>query len=44
LIENNARGHSDGFAPVFIEGTSRGDSGSAHITARDGDHLVGVFA
>jgi threonylcarbamoyladenosine tRNA methylthiotransferase MtaB len=44
LIENNSRGHSDGFAPVFIEGTSRGDSGSAHITARDGDHLVGVFA
>jgi threonylcarbamoyladenosine tRNA methylthiotransferase MtaB len=44
LIENNARGHCDGFAPVFIEGISRGDSGSAHITARDGDHLVGVFA
>jgi threonylcarbamoyladenosine tRNA methylthiotransferase MtaB len=44
LIENNAKGHSDSFAPVFIEGTSRGDTGNAHITCRDGDHLIGVFA
>jgi threonylcarbamoyladenosine tRNA methylthiotransferase MtaB len=44
LIENNAKGHSDGFAPVTIAGTSRGDIGSARIVGRDGDHLVGVFA
>ncbi len=44
LIENNAKGHSDGFAPVIIEGASRGDIGDASIVARDGDHLVGVFA
>ena len=44
LIENNAKGHSDGFAPVRIAGTSRGDSGAARITSRDGDHLIGAFA
>ncbi|WP_309660600.1 radical SAM protein [Sphingomonas sp.] len=44
LIENNAKGHSDGFAPVTIAGTSRGNIGNARIVARDGDHLVGVFA
>ena len=44
LIENNAKGHSDGFAPVRIGGSVRGDSGNARITGRDGDHLTGVFA
>ena len=44
LIENNAKGHSDGFAPVLIEGAERGDIGDARIVGRDGDHLVGVFA
>ena len=44
LIENNAKGHSDGFAPVLIDGTKRGDIGNARITGRDGDRLVGVFA
>jgi threonylcarbamoyladenosine tRNA methylthiotransferase MtaB len=44
LIENNAKGHSDGFAPVFVEGSARGDTGQARIIARDGDHLIGVFA
>ena len=44
LIENNSKGHSDGFAPVRIDGTSRGEIGDARITGRDGDHLVGVFA
>ena len=44
LIENHAKGHSDGFAPVVIAGTQRGDTGSARITRRDGDHLVGMFA
>ena len=44
LIENHAKGHSDGFAPVQVDGTGRGDIGDARITGRDGDHLVGVFA
>jgi threonylcarbamoyladenosine tRNA methylthiotransferase MtaB len=44
LIENNAKGHSDGFAPVLIEGASRGQVGEARIVRHDGDHLIGVFA
>ena len=43
LIENNERGHSDGFAPVRIAGSSRGDCGPALITGRDGDQLIGMF-
>jgi len=44
LIENNAKGHSDGFAPVVVDGAARGDTGETHITGRDGDHLIGVWA
>jgi threonylcarbamoyladenosine tRNA methylthiotransferase MtaB len=44
LIENNVKGHSDSFAPVRVEGATRGDIGNAQIVGRDGDHLVGVFA
>jgi threonylcarbamoyladenosine tRNA methylthiotransferase MtaB len=44
LIENSSKGHSDGFAPVRVEGSARGDSGDVHISARDGDHLIGSFA
>jgi threonylcarbamoyladenosine tRNA methylthiotransferase MtaB len=44
LVENNARGHSDNFAPVLVEGAARGDVGDARIAGRDGDHLVGAFA
>jgi threonylcarbamoyladenosine tRNA methylthiotransferase MtaB len=44
LIENNAKGHSDSFAPVTVAGSSRGDVGKAHITGRDGDHLTAVWA
>lgn len=44
LIENNNKGHSDGFAPVRIEGTSRGDTGTARIVNSDGDHLTAVWA
>jgi threonylcarbamoyladenosine tRNA methylthiotransferase MtaB len=43
LIENGAKGHSDGFAPVFVEGAERGEAGSARITGRSADHLVGAF-
>jgi threonylcarbamoyladenosine tRNA methylthiotransferase MtaB len=44
LIENNAKGHSDTFAPVAIAETSRGDSGMARITGRNGDQLTAVWA
>jgi threonylcarbamoyladenosine tRNA methylthiotransferase MtaB len=44
LIENNAKGHTDSFAPVAIAGSKRGDTGLARIVARTGDHLLGVFA
>jgi len=44
LIENNGKGHSDAFAPVAVEGATRGQAADARIVGRDGDHLVGVFA
>jgi threonylcarbamoyladenosine tRNA methylthiotransferase MtaB len=44
LIENNAKGHSDGFAPVLVAGSARGDIGDARIVGRKGDHLIGMFA
>ena len=43
LIENNEKGHSDGFAPVRIPGATRGACGPALFTAVDGDTLVGTF-
>ncbi|MCY7338672.1 MAG: radical SAM protein, partial [Sphingomonas bacterium] len=43
LIENKERGHSDGFAPVRIAGSNRGECGAALITAVDGDTLIGTF-
>jgi threonylcarbamoyladenosine tRNA methylthiotransferase MtaB len=44
LIENGAKGHSDNFAPVRIDGSSRGDIGQARLVRRDGDHLIATFA
>jgi threonylcarbamoyladenosine tRNA methylthiotransferase MtaB len=44
LIENHGKGHSDGFAPVHVEGAMRGEIGLANIIAHDGDHVVGVWA
>jgi threonylcarbamoyladenosine tRNA methylthiotransferase MtaB len=44
LIENNHKGHSDGFAPVRIADAARGACGPALITAVDGDTLIGTFA
>jgi hypothetical protein len=43
LIENSEKGHSDGFAPVRIRGTKRGDLGTARIVGRDQDILIGMF-
>jgi threonylcarbamoyladenosine tRNA methylthiotransferase MtaB len=43
LIENSEKGHTNGFAPVRIDGSKRGDLGSAKIFGRSEDHLVGTF-
>jgi threonylcarbamoyladenosine tRNA methylthiotransferase MtaB len=43
LIENSEKGHSDSFAPVHIEGSGRGDLGTARIIGHGEDHLVGIF-
>ncbi|MDP9424126.1 MAG: tRNA (N(6)-L-threonylcarbamoyladenosine(37)-C(2))-methylthiotransferase MtaB [Pseudomonadota bacterium] len=43
LIENSEKGHSDGFAPVRITGSKRGDFGSAMIVGRDIETLIGIF-
>ena len=44
LIESPGKGHSDGFAPVLVEGAERGEIRDVRIARRDGDHLVGVSA
>jgi threonylcarbamoyladenosine tRNA methylthiotransferase MtaB len=44
LIESPGKGHSDGFAPVLLEGAWRGEIRDVRIAARDGDHLVGAPA
>jgi threonylcarbamoyladenosine tRNA methylthiotransferase MtaB len=44
LIENNGKGHTDGFAPIRIDGAARGETGLAHIIAADADGLLGVWA
>ena len=44
MIENNGKGHSFNFAPVRIEGTTRGEIGPARIIGRNGDHLTAVWA
>ncbi len=43
LVENRGMGHSDGFAPVLVEGAVRGEIRDVRITARDGEHLVGAL-
>jgi threonylcarbamoyladenosine tRNA methylthiotransferase MtaB len=44
LIENDSKGHTDAFAPVVVEGSERGETGTVRITRRDGDHLIGAWA
>ena len=44
LIENKERGHSDGFAPIFVEGSVRGQSGLATVTGVGDGQLIGEFA
>jgi len=43
LIENSEKGHSDGFAPVHIAKTVRGDLGPTRIIGRNDDLLIGIF-
>jgi threonylcarbamoyladenosine tRNA methylthiotransferase MtaB len=43
LVENKEKGHSDGFAPVWIEGSARGQTGVTTIVGRLPDHLIGKF-
>jgi threonylcarbamoyladenosine tRNA methylthiotransferase MtaB len=44
LVEGDDTGHSDGFAPVHIPGSERGQLVDARISGREGDHLLGVCA
>jgi len=43
LVEADGKGHSDAFAPVFVDGAKRGDIGVARITSSGGDALAGIF-
>jgi threonylcarbamoyladenosine tRNA methylthiotransferase MtaB len=43
LIENSEKGHTDGFAPVRINGSKRGDLGTALVTGRNDETLFGIF-
>jgi threonylcarbamoyladenosine tRNA methylthiotransferase MtaB len=44
LIESEGNGHADNFAPISIEGSSRGESGIARITGRGVDRLTATWA
>jgi threonylcarbamoyladenosine tRNA methylthiotransferase MtaB len=44
LIENDGKGHADNFAPVFINGALRGETGIARIAGLDTDQLMATWA
>ena len=44
LIESEGTGHTDGFAPIAVDGSSRGETGDVTVTAFEGDTLRGVWA
>jgi threonylcarbamoyladenosine tRNA methylthiotransferase MtaB len=44
LVEGDGIGHTDHFAPVTVAGATRGQSGDARITGRDGNQLMAVWA
>jgi threonylcarbamoyladenosine tRNA methylthiotransferase MtaB len=44
LVENREKGHSDGFAPVSIPGTHRGEIVEANIIGIADDHLAAARA
>jgi threonylcarbamoyladenosine tRNA methylthiotransferase MtaB len=43
LIESPGKGHSDSWAPVTMTGATRGDTGLARFTGRDGHGLAAVW-
>jgi threonylcarbamoyladenosine tRNA methylthiotransferase MtaB len=44
LIEGDAIGHTDNFAPIALVGAKRGESGTVSITGRDGNQLTAAWA
>jgi threonylcarbamoyladenosine tRNA methylthiotransferase MtaB len=44
LIENGGKGHTDGFAPIAIDGANRGEMGLARIIGREADYLPAAWA
>ena len=44
LIENDAKGHADNFAPVSVESACRGEMGLARIIGRVYDQLTAAWA
>jgi threonylcarbamoyladenosine tRNA methylthiotransferase MtaB len=44
LVEGRGKAHADNFAPAVLDGASRGESGRARMTGRDGDHLTAAWA
>ncbi|WP_260483998.1 tRNA (N(6)-L-threonylcarbamoyladenosine(37)-C(2))-methylthiotransferase MtaB [Sphingomicrobium flavum] len=43
LVENHGKGHTNGFAPIMVEGAARGAYGMARVTHADDKGLTGVF-
>jgi len=43
LVEGPGIGHTDNFAPVALEGATRGQTGQARITGTDGKQLAAAF-
>ena len=44
LIESDGAGHTDAFAPVAVEGGTRGQAGDVLVTGFEGDTLRGIWA
>ena len=44
LIESEGSGHTDAFAPIAVDGSSRGETGHVMVTSFEGDTLRGVWA
>ncbi|MFL6733916.1 MAG: radical SAM protein, partial [Sphingomicrobium sp.] len=44
MIENKAKGHTDNFAPVRVEGSSRAQTGPARIVTENDGELIGAWA
>jgi threonylcarbamoyladenosine tRNA methylthiotransferase MtaB len=44
LIESEGAGHTDAFAPIAVDGSSRGETGDVVVSGFEGDTLRGVWA